>query len=529
VRTSRTGVISEGGAESSGEDDDDVPIDIEISSNANLTRVESAGVVGHYISKQSSDMHVRFVIRVHLRKIARIGGSDHDNIGIADASSWNSSDNDASILQESNVPSSPQSLSTPTSRSAIFTIHRRFNDFKKFRAALVVAAADAALEPDLIPALPKTGWLRSFAEDYITRKRIALDDFLQDVMTLDFADIAAREHPVIIDFLTRGTIVPWDDSGVAMDSVVDPLSRLARAKHGFHIALITEPRGDPHVLETRDSTGLAEQDFRCISCGKDISIALGRTSGLLRTMQNPAHRSARYCHYTERWFCPHCFHWGNDGADDEDDLGLDEDEDTEQPLHMQNRPEFRRFLPTRVLHHWDFEEYTVSKEAADFLDNINQHPVLCISAESPQLFGEVKDLQHARLLRLQLVHARETLEKCPNRRSSMEFTVPVLRTREHLASETEMYAINDLFELNIGSLIPLLMRAVEQAAKHITMDCTYCKSQSEVCAVCKDEEDLLYAFQIMKAVHCRGCRHLFHRTCFVELGGEDNCPVCHRA
>ncbi|GBG32067.1 Differentially expressed in FDCP 8-like [Hondaea fermentalgiana] len=518
----------------------DSEIDIDLASDANVTRVESASVVGQYISKRASDMHVRYIIRVQLRKIARAGNDDLEE--------WISSENDASILQERTEVDTEEASSHVAARTATYTVHRRFRDFKQLRAALFNAAAASSDQDskDTFPTLPKTAWTRSFSEDYIARKRIGLDDFLQEILRLRLEGASAREHPVVIDFLTQGMCVPWeeDEEERGPDFPLDSPSLNRRGSglrrkgsRGLHVALITDPRGDPQVMEERDSIGLAEQDFRCISCGRDISIALGESKGLWGASREPSRRSARFCHYTEGWFCPWCFSCGSAGGQEqerefeyynESDTGLDWDE-ASSTSRLAPLQEHNRVLPTRVLHHWDFEPLAVSADAASFLDSISQHPVLCVSAESPRLFSQVKELQHARLLRLQLVFARETLARCVENENSLEGVAPALRSREHLAQETEMYSMNDLFELHLGTLIPLLMRAVDQVSDHITKSCEHCRSTAQTCAVCNKKDDPLFAFDIDKVVLCRGCQGAFHRECFVSIGGEEFCPICKKS
>jgi len=268
--------------------------------------------------------------------------------------------------------------------------------------------------------------------------------------------------------------------------------------------LITEQRPEPKLFETEASHSLEEQDFKCSNCACDISISMGESSTLGFGWQTARGRdSARFCYYTERWFCPPCFLGQNPGASS----------DSEMPK------ESVRILPTRVLHHWDFDVYPVACPVADYLDSILHLPILCVSAVNPSLFEQIEDLKAARQLRLQLLLAKEIVSSCPLAKSS-------IMSKKLLEGETEMYTLNDLYEVFLGTLLPRMERTLERVAAHITIDCESCKSLGVACQICSIPEPV-FQFQ-SNVVACRKCHTPFHRDCFANVGGESGCPSCLR-
>ncbi len=109
-------------------------------------------------------------------------------------------------------------------------------------------------------------------------------------------------------------------------------------------------------------------------------------------------------------------------------------------------------LPTRVINHWDFLKYRVCDEAAAFLDQIYDQPLLCVSALNPKLFDMVSQLRHVRLLRLQLIRMKDFVDTC---RQGLELRSGLDgRGLGYLMDNTEMYSMRDLFEVSGGVRFP---------------------------------------------------------------------------
>ena len=184
-------------------------------------------------------------------------------------------------------------------------------------------------------------------------------------------------------------------------------------------------------------------------------------------------------------------------------------------------------LPTRVINHWDFLKYRVCDEAAAFLDQIYDQPLLCVSALNPQLYDMVSQLRHVRLLRLQLIRMKDFVETC---RQGSELRRGLDdRGLGYLMENTEMYSMRDLFEVGImvfhmqvdlllfppfrnhsyyvvivlnicsplapflinmqinnSELIKVLMGVVEVIAVHISRECAQCSARGFICEMCND-------------------------------------------
>ena len=133
----------------------------------------------------------------------------------------------------------------------------------------------------------------------------------------------------------------------------------------------------------------------------------------------------------------------------------------------------------------------------------------------------MKPLRHARLLRVQLNRMIDFLNTC---RQGRELRTGVEERGGYLMESTEMFSMRDFFEIRSKKLNKFLMGQVQMIATHITMDCATCSARGFVCEICTDDKPI-YAFEILKASACTGCKAYFHRQC---IEGAISCPRCKR-
>lgn len=87
-------------------------------------------------------------------------------------------------------------------------------------------------------------------------------------------------------------------------------------------------------------------------------------------------------------------------------------------------------------------------EAAAFLDEVYEQPLLCVSALNPKLFEMVSQLRHVRLLRLQLIRMKDFVDTC---RQGQELRRGLdEQGLGYLMDNTEMYSMRDLFKVSIS-------------------------------------------------------------------------------
>lgn len=92
---------------------------------------------------------------------------------------------------------------------------------------------------------------------------------------------------------------------------------------------------------------------RCAGCGRQLS------SGFFKTV--------RYCHYTGGHYCSEC--------------------------HSKKRA----IIPARVVHHWDFREYSVCTAAKQHIDSHFDDPIINVGVNNPQLYDWVTALNQLRV------------------------------------------------------------------------------------------------------------------------------------
>lgn len=92
---------------------------------------------------------------------------------------------------------------------------------------------------------------------------------------------------------------------------------------------------------------------RCAGCGRQLS------SGFFKTV--------RYCHYTGGYYCSEC--------------------------HSKKRA----IIPARVVHHWDFREYSVCTAAKQHIDSHFDDPIINVGVNNPQLYDWVTALNQLRV------------------------------------------------------------------------------------------------------------------------------------
>ena len=95
---------------------------------------------------------------------------------------------------------------------------------------------------------------------------------------------------------------------------------------------------------------------------------------------------------------------------------------------------------------------------------------------------------------------------------------------KYLMEGSEMFSMRDLREIQSRQLQRFLRVQVQQLAQHIKFKCVTCSARGFVCEICSDDKPI-YAFEILKASACPGCKAFFHRECIKQA---TECPRCKR-
>ena len=225
--------------------------------------------------------------------------------------------------------------------------------------------------------------------------------------------------------------------------------------------------------------GLSKQLYCCMECKNPIVVGPGN---------NPAH----LCDYSGYYYCSNC-HW--------DDLMV---------------------IPARVIHNWDHSLQKVCRQSFQLLSKMYHRPIINIEAINPKLFNYVEELAELQRMRRNILKMKDYFLACA---SALEAKLlRKLEDRQHFIDNSYMYSMNDLVQLNNGSLTDELVRIHGFYAKHIKLDCLVCQGKGFICEICNSGE-ALFPFDMMISI-CSKCSAVFHSDCFSFV--DKSCPRCKR-
>ncbi|EFC50223.1 bromodomain-containing protein [Naegleria gruberi] len=209
-------------------------------------------------------------------------------------------------------------------------------------------------------------------------------------------------------------------------------------------------------------------------------------------------KKPRYCNYTNKYYCTKC--------------------------HSNTCTEV---IPAKILGSWDFKPYKVCDEASKYLKSVHRQPIICVSAIKPTLFDEIQNLGAARMIRKRLIIQWEYVSRCPMKDNLIK--QHNLQHRLHYLTDTEMYSIKNLEELNMKQVdspfLQKLSKLFHILSEHIINQCGLCQTKAKnLCASCATGP--IYDFNISQVIKCQSCKLVFHKGCFTNNNGVVACPIC---
>ncbi|OQR72250.1 differentially expressed in FDCP 8-like [Tropilaelaps mercedesae] len=242
-----------------------------------------------------------------------------------------------------------------------------------------------------------------------------------------------------------------------------------------------------YELEICPEVGLSAQQFKCHECHTGLV-----QSGTLRLLPL-IDSSRRLCDSCGRWFCRQC-HWNNELV-----------------------------IPARVVHNWDFTPRKVCRGCVQFLRLMAKRPVLCIEELNSYLFSHVEELSSVKALREDIQEMKKYLTSCHIAQSKK--LLWLLRKRHHFVENANMYSMQDLIDLEAGSLLKYIHQVTSVFETHITKECESCHGKGFLCGLCSSTE-VLFPIHRDVTTRCPDCLSVFHRDCFRKFKGF--CPRCDR-
>uniref|UniRef100_A0A1B6C9V8 RUN domain-containing protein n=1 Tax=Clastoptera arizonana TaxID=38151 RepID=A0A1B6C9V8_9HEMI len=211
--------------------------------------------------------------------------------------------------------------------------------------------------------------------------------------------------------------------------------------------------------------GLDEQKYKCKDCSNYIGIYF--------------HHPGRVCSLTGSYYCDNCFY--------------------------HSRPSKEWVIPARIVQNWDFRRHPVSNKAAEFLNQIQHHPVMNINVMNPRLYRAIEEMSDLQDLRIRLNYLRAYLEVCKT--PILEEMTKKMWPREYLFRFIHIYSISDLIEVPSGVLKQQLEDWITDATKHVT-SCWMCRQKGFICEICRHLE-IIYPFDTA------GTKKMYYMQCIV--------------
>lgn len=338
-----------------------------------------------------------------------------------------------------------------------WSVTHRFTRFLALQNLLLAEFPDLKSK---LPSLPSTGPF-AHANDFqsINERKQQLDRYIKNLVAMGSPISGSQALSEFLSTDPRVAVRPTDGQGLMrnhLDSGRRFSSKLTVKQH------------------------LSIQDNICPLCKK----FLPNPTAFVPT-------KFRFCHYSFRYHCKMC-------------------QGTNQVA----------VVPARVVLHWDFIKYTVTPQAKEALQDLEDNPIINLHSENPKLFDKVPALHRIRKQRLKLHIMDQFIQNCPQKEKLMK----LFQGKSHLMETTELYSMIDLAEVHNGTMEKFLKKLLHRLETHITQQCNRCKHYAFLCEICKSRNPI-YSFQIETVQQCKSCFTCFHRNCWNSV---DECPKCIR-
>ncbi|KAL5015453.1 hypothetical protein ScPMuIL_009723 [Solemya velum] len=178
-------------------------------------------------------------------------------------------------------------------------------------------------------------------------------------------------------------------------------------------------------------------------------------------------------------------------------------------------------IPPLIIHNWDFRKHEVSKKSLEFLQEIQDDPLLDLSSINPKLYDHVAEMKELQQLRTQLCFLKPYMFTCTP--SVAEDFRRRIWPREHLYDSVHSYALGDLLQIPSGQLLQTLKKVYTSGSKHV-FNCILCSQKGFICEICRNPR-VIYPFQLDLTYRCEKCKAVYHKACKTET---KHCPKCQR-
>lgn len=178
-------------------------------------------------------------------------------------------------------------------------------------------------------------------------------------------------------------------------------------------------------------------------------------------------------------------------------------------------------IPAKIIYNWDFKKYSVSLNAASFLNDFQYKPFIDLKLLNPAIYTAIDEMTDLQTLRIQLNFIRAYLYTCCEK--IIKKFQEIMDMKDYYHEHVYRYSINDLLLIPKGKLYQILEKAVIFGRGHI-LECPLCSQKGFICEVC-DSPKVLYPFDMKTTFRCDACGTIFHSKCLNE---SQPCPKCDR-
>lgn len=220
-----------------------------------------------------------------------------------------------------------------------------------------------------------------------------------------------------------------------------------------------------------------EQEYRCAGCRMEVEQSLAKYY--------------RYCYYYGKYFCQNC--------------------------HSNKKA----VLPALVIHEWNFKKKMVSNIAFGLLSEIEDIPHYNMEELNSRLYTRVVPMHTMLWLRQQLQLTQQYIATC---RLASDLALQYAELG-HLVTDMHVYSLKDLIRMESGDLQLLVRYILDESIKHVK-SCAVCKFKGHYCEICRNNDDIIYPFEVRRVVQCPQCFACYHRGCFKMESVA--CPKCVR-
>ncbi|NWY75998.1 PKHM1 protein, partial [Erithacus rubecula] len=222
--------------------------------------------------------------------------------------------------------------------------------------------------------------------------------------------------------------------------------------------------------------GLDSQSFICAGCSRQIGFSFARP---------------KLCAFSGLYYCDSCHR-------DEESV-----------------------IPSRLIHNWDLAKRGVSKQALQFLTQIQNQPLIDLKLVNESLYEHVERMGRILRSREQLKLLGDYLIMC--RSGALKELSKRLDHRHYLLECPHKYSVADLRQIADGGFETFLQSLLQFASHHV-YSCDLCTQRGFICQIC-NSSDIIFPFQFDTTTRCSECKTVFHRDCHARAPW---CPRCER-